>query len=173
MSDNQVQLVPEDASTVLPSEILSLLVEGGQDVQVTPVEADLQSVDPVIERRVDVQAESSDSEISGDLRAVGPVINDLQVPASVLQSSVTVGLQLSASVSITLLRLPSSSYQVMIAYNITTCSSDGFAHFQTLPRFGRNTSRLFQMSCRASISSWPDLRCSTIQVQHTVIIWHA
>jgi hypothetical protein len=100
MSDNQDHPTPEDALTVLPSEGST---QGGQDVQITPLRVDLQAIDPVIESTIDLQTASSDSEISGDFQAAGPALNNLLVPASVLQGSAAVGLQIAASVSINLL----------------------------------------------------------------------
>lgn len=100
MSDNQDHPAPEDTLTVLPSEVST---QGGQDVQVTPIRVDLQAIDPVIERTIDLQTAGSDSEISGDLQAAGSALNNLLVPASVLQDSAAVGLQIAASVSISLL----------------------------------------------------------------------
>lgn len=117
MPDNQVQSGPEAMSTVLPSENSASPVQGGQDAQYIPVEADLQALDPVIEHTVDIQATNSDSEASGNLRAADLVTNDLQVAASVLQGSAAVGLQLAASVSTGVFSLPLSLVQATVANN--------------------------------------------------------
>jgi hypothetical protein len=115
MSDNQVHPVLKAAEAVVPSNVSGSSVQGGQDVHVSPLEADLHVIDPAIERTVDVHTASSESEIPGDLQAAGPVPNDLQVLASVLHGSTAVGLQLSASVSISLLPLLSLLYPALVA----------------------------------------------------------
>jgi hypothetical protein len=115
MPDNHIHPVPETAEAAVPSDISTSPIQSGLDVQVMPLKANLQAADPDIERTGDLQTASSDLEISGDLQATGPVLNNLQVAASVHQGSDAGGLQISASVSISLLPLISLLPQVMIA----------------------------------------------------------
>jgi hypothetical protein len=162
MSDYQDHTVPEGTPTLLPSDVST---QGGQHVHLIPLEADLQAVDPEIiptcdlqvasslggnnlqltipEGAVGLQAASSEIEASGEFRATSSLDN-LLAAHSVHKGSAAVGLQLSASVSISLLPFPSSLAHAMVANDTATCSSECYVPFPTLQRFGRNTSRLSQ-----------------------------
>jgi hypothetical protein len=106
MSDNnQVSQNPEAIQAIVPTWSFVSLAQGGQDPE-PPLDVDLQVVDPAIIRIGNIEVSSShfestvDLQVSGNIQATVAVPLHLPVPASVLQSSIAVELQVSASVSI-------------------------------------------------------------------------
>lgn len=112
MSDNLGHPMPDGALNVPPSDVST---QGGQHVQVLVLEAasDLQSADTNPEG--DPQALDPEITRTNDLEVADSVRANPQVPASVLQGSVAVGLQISAAVSISLLPPLSILSQGMVA----------------------------------------------------------
>jgi hypothetical protein len=106
MSDNnQVSQSPEAIQVNVPTWSFVSLAQGGQDPE-PPLEVDLQVADPAIIRIGNIEVASSnfestvDLQVSGNIQATVAAPLHLPVPASVPQSSIAVGLQVSASVSI-------------------------------------------------------------------------